>query len=78
MHDTITYEIISFTVDVNDDEGYGPVRYYNVEFDNGDVSTEIEDMFVCPYGDYLLCVESDGVTESKGVKNVVDKKSGDR
>ena len=59
-----------------DIDGYGPRRVYNVEFDNGDIQTDIEDYRLILEEEYLL---SKRVKESdwKGVKRIFDEESSD-
>lgn len=62
---------------VNADGQYGPTRFYDVEFDDGDVLKDIEDSFVFSHCDYLLTENDEDKTDWIGVKNVVDKESSD-
>ncbi|KAL7549522.1 LOW QUALITY PROTEIN: hypothetical protein ACHAWF_012782 [Thalassiosira exigua] len=66
------------------DERFGPVRWYNVNYDDGDRTTGIHDAFVFPVEDYELVTRRDEENEKrkraanwKGVKNVTDGKSKD-
>jgi len=69
---------------VPSDIKYGQVRYYNVNYDDGDVLKNIPDHFVFAAEEYLLQVNHDeAVSEGKkkpwrGVKNTMDKRSKDQ
>jgi len=69
---------------VPSDNKYGQVRYYNVNYDDGDVLKNIPDHFVFAAEEYLLQVNHDeAVSEGKkkpwrGVKNTMDKRSKDQ
>lgn len=62
------------------DGEYGPTRYYNILFDDGDELDAVQDLFVFPKKEYLLCTRKsagpDG-TSWPGIKNVKDRKSVD-
>ena len=62
---------------VTTDGQYGPTRFYDVEFDDGDVLKDIEDSFVFSHYDYLLIENDEDKTDWIGVKNIVDKESSD-
>ena len=53
---------------------YGPIRYYSIEYDDGDELDFVIDQCVFREEDYLLSARRQ---EWIGVKNVVDKKSND-
>ena len=60
---------------------FGPTRFYDVEFDDGDALDDIEDIFVFPENEYsFLSRERTDKTFSgwKGVKNVLGDGSADR
>jgi len=57
-----------------DIDGYGPRRVYSVEFDNGDLQTDIEDCHVVPEANFTQ--EYD--LESVGIKRLLDKDSSDQ
>ena len=55
---------------------YGPLRLYDVAFDDGDELDDIEDFFVMKKRDYLISIrKTDEDAEWIGVKNQVDKTS---
>lgn len=59
---------------------YGPLRLYNVKFDDGDELDDIEDSCVFTKADYILSEQNDEDAEACcwiGVRNVVDKESSD-
>ena len=56
---------------------YGPVRIYDIHFDDGDELEGILDVFVCPEKDYDL-ENNTSSRDWKGVRNVKDRKSSDR
>ena len=56
---------------------YGPDRYYDIKFDDGDKLDDIEDIFVFPESEYEL-LSRDKNSRWKGVRNVLDKGSSDR
>lgn len=57
---------------------YGAVRLYKVQYtDDGSQQDHIAEHFVFPKEDYLLSINNDVHHEWKGVKNVLDKNSGD-
>mmetsp|Transcript_27682 Transcript_27682/g.59121 ORF Transcript_27682/g.59121 Transcript_27682/m.59121 type:complete len:772 (-) Transcript_27682:404-2719(-) len=62
-----------------DDDKYGYVRYYSVNFDDGDVMTNVRDHFIMDAEEYLLHLRDDEDESHSwlGVKNVVDKTSND-
>lgn len=68
------------------EDRYGHVRYYNINFDDGDVLKNIPDHFVFAAEDYLLHLRHDDDDNKKGkkkppwtgVKNVTDKRSKDQ
>ena len=58
---------------------YGPTRYYDIDFDDGDELTDVEDYYVFPEVDYILQQKNDFKPNWIGVKNVTDKSvKGDR
>jgi len=58
---------------------YGPTRYYDINFDDGDELHEVEDYYVFPEVDYILQQKNDFKPNWIGVKNVTDKSvKGDR
>ena len=59
---------------VDDAITYGPLRFYDVQFDDGDFLDDILDVFVFAKSDYLLSMRQ---TCWMGVKNKVDKNSVD-
>jgi hypothetical protein len=60
---------------------YGPVRYYNVNFDDGDVGRDIPEHFVFLTEEYELHTMNDDDDDEnivwKGVKTVTDRQSDD-
>ena len=66
------------------DRKYGPVRYYNVKYDDGDRLTGIPDHFVMAKLDYELHLRHDGecgrgkTPSWKGVVNITDPYSKDK
>ena len=52
---------------------YGPTRYYDIDFDDGDELYHVEDYFVFPEVDYILQQKNDFKPNWIGVKNVRDK-----
>jgi hypothetical protein len=64
--------------DIDIDSPYGPTRFYDVAFDDGDEGTEIEDYWVWSKEDYLLNIHNDGEPSWKGVRNVLDSKAADK
>ena len=56
---------------------YGPLRLYDIHFNDGDKLKGVLDVFVCPEKDYNLQTKIKR-KHWKGVRNVVDKKSSDR
>ena len=62
-----------------DDDKYDYIRYYSVRFDDGDVMRDVCDHFVMPASEYLLHLRHEDVEGHKwlGVRNVVDRNSGD-
>ena len=66
----------------NKDSPYGPTRYYNVEFDDGDKLNDVVDYLVCSSEDYEIIAKNPGryddETESThwvGVKTVTDNEA---
>jgi len=58
---------------------YGPTRYYDIDFDDGDELYKVEDYYVFPEVDYILQQKNDFKPNWIGVKNVTDKSvKGDR
>ena len=58
---------------------YGPTRYYDIDFDDGDELYNVEDYYVFPEVDYILQQKNDFKPNWIGVKNVTDKSmKGDR
>ena len=55
---------------------YGPLRFYDVAFDDGDELDDILDAFVFSRSDYLLSLRRP-MTAWLGVKNVLDEQSKD-
>eukprot|EP00579_Thalassiosira_antarctica_P003270 CAMPEP_0201904980 /NCGR_PEP_ID=MMETSP0902-20130614/56276_1 /ASSEMBLY_ACC=CAM_ASM_000551 /TAXON_ID=420261 /ORGANISM="Thalassiosira antarctica, Strain CCMP982" /LENGTH=1143 /DNA_ID=CAMNT_0048439085 /DNA_START=159 /DNA_END=3590 /DNA_ORIENTATION=+ len=55
---------------------YGPLRYYSIEYDDGDELDNVEDVFVFPRADYLL--STNGRPKWIGVKNVLDEHATDQ
>jgi hypothetical protein len=59
---------------------FGPDRFYDIEYDDGDRLDDIEDIFVFQESEYEL-LRRDAILETsawKGVRNVLDKGSADR
>jgi len=56
---------------------YGPIRIYEIHYDDGDELEGILDVFVCPEKDHELENNSNS-RDWKGVRNVKDKSSSDR
>jgi len=52
---------------------YGPTRYYDIDFDDGDELNGVEDYYVFPEVDYILQQKNDFKPNWIGVKNVRDK-----
>jgi len=58
---------------------FGPDRFYDINFDDGDELDDIEDIFVFPESEYdLLGREASGTFRWKGVRNVLINDSIDR
>jgi hypothetical protein len=52
---------------------YGPMRYYNIKFDDGDEFDDVEDYYVFPEVDYKILEKNDFKTDNCiGVENVHD------
>ena len=58
--------------EVETDSPYGPTRYYDVKFDDGDEMDGVEDYYVFPHSDYILVMKNDFKSNWIGVKNVHD------
>ena len=58
--------------EVDTDSPYGPTRYYDVKFDDGDEMDGVEDYYVFPHSDYELVKDNNFKNEWIGVKNVHD------
>ena len=58
--------------EVETDSPYGPTRYYDVKFDDGDEMDGVEDYYVFPHSDYELVKDNNFKNEWIGVKNVHD------
>ena len=62
---------------------YGPVRYYTVHFEDGDIGRDIPEHFVFLQEEYELLImnddedDEDNETEWKGVRTVTDSQSED-
>lgn len=58
--------------EVDTDSPYGPTRYYDVKFDDGDEMDGVEDYYVFPHSDYELVMKNNFKNKWIGVKNVRD------
>mmetsp|Transcript_31938 Transcript_31938/g.54481 ORF Transcript_31938/g.54481 Transcript_31938/m.54481 type:complete len:1426 (-) Transcript_31938:917-5194(-) len=56
---------------------YGPIRIYDIHYDDGDELEGILDVFVCPENDHEL-ENNTNSRDWKGVRNVKDRASSDR
>jgi hypothetical protein len=61
--------------EVDTDSPYGPARFYDVSFDDGDESNEIEEYWVFSKDDYLLSVKNYGVSSWIGVRSETDPRA---
>jgi hypothetical protein len=61
--------------EIDMDSPYGPTRFYDVSFDDGDESNEIEEYWVFSKEDYLLSTRNDGVSSWIGVRNETDPRA---
>ena len=61
--------------EIDIDSPYGPTRFYDVSFDDGDESNEIEEYWVFSKEDYLLSTRNDGVSSWIGVRNETDPRA---
>ena len=60
-----------------DDNEYGPTRFYEVQFDDGDKLDGVADCFVLPENEFLLTTRNGGETKWIGVDRVFDANSRD-
>jgi hypothetical protein len=70
--------IVSSYKEIDIDSQYGPIRYYDVLFDDGDEEKELEDYWVWSKEDYHLDTQDDGRKIWIGVRNEVDSKAADK
>lgn len=70
--------MVSSYKEVDIDSPYGPIRYYDILFDDGDEEKELEDYWVWSKEDYSLDTQDDGLKNWMGVTNVVDSKAVDK
>ena len=60
-----------------DDNEYGPTRFYEVQFDDGDKLDGVADYFVLPEDEFLFTTRNGGKTKWIGVDRVFDANSSD-
>ena len=64
---------ISSYREVHTNSPYGPMRYYNIKFDDEDEFDDVEDYYVFPEVDYKILEKNDFMSNNyKGVENVHD------
>ena len=66
---------VSSYKEIDTDSPYGPFRFYDVTFDDGDESNEIEEYWVFSRDDYLLSVTNYGVSSWIGVRSETDPRA---
>lgn len=68
--------VTNVTVDEEKDFGYGPIRHYNIGFDDGDVLSSVPECYVFSREEYNLAIKS--FTEKwDAIENVRDEASED-